>query len=65
MDSGPGTDPAPSQAHAPPAPSAGRRYGARFVREAAGVLFLALVVAVLVKVFLVQAFFIPSESMIP
>jgi len=28
-------------------------------------LFLALVVAVLVKVFLVQAFFIPSESMIP
>ena len=28
-------------------------------------LFLALVVAVLVKVFLVQAFFIPSESMTP
>ena len=35
------------------------------MREAAGVLFLAVVVAVLVKVFLVQAFFIPSESMIP
>ena len=42
-----------------------RRYGAPFVREATGVLFLALVVAVLVKVFLVQAFFIPSESMVP
>ncbi|MXY77208.1 MAG: signal peptidase I [Acidimicrobiia bacterium] len=65
VDGGPGTEPAPSRAHAPPAPSPGRRYGGRFAREAAGVLFLAVVVAVLVKVFLVQAFFIPSESMIP
>ena len=65
VDSGPGPEPATSRAHAPPAPSPGRRYGGRFVREAAGVLFLAVVVAVLVKVFFVQAFFIPSESMIP
>ena len=65
VDSGPGTEPAPSQADVPPVPSPGRRYGGRFVREATGVLFLALVVAILVKVFLVQAFFIPSESMIP
>ena len=35
------------------------------MREAAGVLVLALLVAVLVKVLLVQAFFIPSKSMIP
>ncbi|MCY4622861.1 MAG: signal peptidase I [bacterium] len=60
-----GTEDVQSQAH-PPAPlPTGRRPGVRFVREAIGVLFLALLVAILVKVFLVQAFFIPSESMIP
>ena len=38
---------------------------ARFLRELPGVLVLALVLAVLLKTFLVQAFFIPSPSMIP
>ena len=42
-----------------------RNARARFFRELPGVLFVALLLAVLIKTFLVQAFFIPSPSMIP
>ena len=37
----------------------------RFLRELPGVLLMALLLAVLIKTFLLQAFFIPSPSMIP
>ena len=37
----------------------------RFLRELPGVLLLALVLAVVIKTFLLQAFFIPSPSMLP
>ncbi|MCY4370937.1 MAG: signal peptidase I [bacterium] len=37
----------------------------RFFRELPGVLLLALVLAVVIKTFLLQAFFIPSSSMLP
>ena len=37
----------------------------RFFRELPSVLLVALVMAVLIKTFLIQAFFIPSPSMIP
>ena len=60
-----GTETVTPRAHAQAPPRHGRSSGARFVREGIGVLLLALLVALLVKVFLVQAFFIPSGSMIP
>lgn len=37
----------------------------RFLRELPGVLALSVVLAVLLKTFLIQAFFIPSPSMVP
>lgn len=37
----------------------------RFFRELPGVLLLALVLAIVIKTFLLQAFFIPSPSMLP
>ena len=37
----------------------------RFFRELPGVIILALALAILIKTFLVQAFFIPSPSMLP
>lgn len=37
----------------------------RFFRELPGVILLALILAVLIKTFLLQAFFIPSPSMLP
>ena len=43
----------------------GNRPWRRFVRELPGVIFVALVLAILIKTFLVQAFFIPSPSMLP
>ena len=42
-----------------------RSAGARFFRELPGVLLLALLLAVVIKTFLMQAFFIPSPSMVP
>lgn len=37
----------------------------RFLRELPGVIIVALLLAILIKTFLVQAFFIPSPSMLP
>jgi len=36
-----------------------------FLRELPGLVLLALLLAILIKTFLVQAFYIPSESMVP
>ncbi|HEX6261556.1 MAG TPA: signal peptidase I, partial [Actinomycetota bacterium] len=36
-----------------------------FLRELPGLILIALVLALLIKTFLVQAFYIPSESMVP
>lgn len=47
------------------APKAAARSGWRFLRELGILTFTALVIAVLIKSFLVQAFFIPSGSMEP
>src|SRR4051794_27321492 len=57
---------------APPAPNApsgakkrGGRDSARVAAEWIGLVVLALVIALLIKTFLFQAFYIPSESMVP
>jgi len=53
---------------APPAPESSKRSGPAAFRIAAewvGLVVLALVIALLIKTFLFQAFFIPSESMVP
>ena len=59
-----GTGPAADESGTP---SRQRPYNswARFLRELPGVIFLALLLAILIKTFLMQAFFIPSHSMIP
>ena len=46
-------------------PDAGADHGRAFLRELPVLVLLALVLAILIKTFLVQAFFIPSESMVP
>ncbi|MGZ8603362.1 MAG: signal peptidase I [Actinomycetota bacterium] len=45
--------------------SAGRRHARRFVGSTPFLVLVALVVAIFVKTFLVQAFYIPSASMVP
>ena len=45
--------------------SKGRPHGFRIAAEWIGLVVLALVIALLIKTFLFQAFFIPSESMVP
>ncbi len=56
----PATDDAP-----PPTPRDRPDDTKSFLRELPGLVLLALVLAILIKTFLVQAFFIPSESMVP
>jgi signal peptidase I len=50
-------------------PGGGERYDrspwSRFFRELPGVIIIALALAILIKTFLMQAFFIPSPSMLP
>lgn len=47
-------------------PESDRKWGPlHFLRELPGLIIIALVLALLIKSFLVQAFFIPSESMVP
>lgn len=58
----PGAGPSPSPSE-PPARSA--RSNTRMALEWVGLIVLALVIAVLIKTFLFQAFYIPSESMVP
>jgi len=51
---------------APPEPEdKGRPHAFRIAAEWIGLVVLALVIALLIKTFLFQAFFIPSESMVP
>jgi signal peptidase I len=66
QSAGDGSDAADSSV-APPPPSTvtGVRPRRRFLREVPVILVTALVVSVLIKTFLVQAFFIPSGSMEP
>ena len=56
--------PADAPAPSPDEPSRARRI-LRTVGELPGLILLALVLALLIKTFLVQAFYIPSESMEP
>jgi signal peptidase I len=49
----------------PSEPSAGPDDAKGFLRELPALVVLALVLAILIKTFLVQAFFIPSGSMVP
>jgi len=50
---------------APSEPKRGGRDSARVAAEWIGLVVLALVIALLIKTFLFQAFYIPSESMVP
>jgi signal peptidase I len=52
-------DPEPSE------PDAGSDDVKGFLRELPALVLLALVLAIIIKTFLVQAFYIPSESMVP
>lgn len=69
VDDATGSDEAPRRVLPPPAARPARRHGSgwdrlwRDVREIGVTVVVALVIAVLVKTFLVQPFFIPSESM--
>ncbi len=54
----------PEAPAAAPAPSRGRRPGS-FLREVPALVLIALALAILIKTFVVQAFYIPSESMLP
>jgi signal peptidase I len=58
-----GGDPGPQLA--PDTPKPGGRDNARVAFEWVGLVVLALIIALLIKTFLFQAFFIPSESMVP
>jgi signal peptidase I len=51
--------------HAKPTPPTDGRGVGRTVFEWVGLVVLALVIALLIKTFLFQAFYIPSESMVP
>jgi signal peptidase I len=55
----------PTPAEGPAAPEEPSEGVASFLRELPVLLVLALVLAIVIKTFLVQAFFIPSESMVP
>jgi signal peptidase I len=57
-----GADP-PAPAAGPATPPAGRAKGRSFWRELPVLVVLALVIALVIKTFVVQAFFIPSGSM--
>jgi signal peptidase I len=60
--------PTGSDEQIPPAaddPEAPNGDAGRFLRELPVLILLALVLAIVIKTFLVQAFFIPSESMLP
>jgi signal peptidase I len=59
-----GPDPAKTEEAAGPPAGAGRGVS-RTVFEWIGLVVLALVIALLIKTFLFQAFYIPSESMVP
>jgi len=55
---------APSELRATPG-SNGARRASRFVGSTPFLILIAIVVAIVVKTFVVQAFYIPSESMVP
>src|SRR5438132_1528787 len=57
--------PRTTQAKGPPAKAKGGKGGLSFVRELPFLLAIAFLLALLIKTFLVQAFYIPSESMVP
>jgi signal peptidase I len=59
------TEPAPSLDDPPEDPRAVERADRKAWREFPILILSALVLAILIKTFLVQAFFIPSESMVP
>jgi signal peptidase I len=54
---------ADSEAEGPEAPAKRRRRGRSFLRELPALIVIALVIALIIKTFVVQAFFIPSSSM--
>jgi len=64
LDDPSGVDPANAQKREGPPAGQGRGVG-RTVFEWVGLVVLALVIALLIKTFLFQAFYIPSESMLP
>jgi signal peptidase I len=60
------TEPIPPDAAEPEAPPEKKKRGRlRFLRELPVLILIAFVLALLIKTFLVQAFYIPSESMDP
>jgi signal peptidase I len=61
---GAGDPPGPPSAPSEPE-NKGGPHGFRIAAEWIGLVVLALVIALLIKTFLFQAFFIPSESMVP
>lgn len=61
----PDSPPATADAHAAPAPEAPRRRTRRWLVEWGVIVVVAVVVALLVRAFLFQTFFIPSTSMYP
>jgi signal peptidase I len=60
-----GAGPPPEPPAAPPDSSKKGPHALRIAFEWIGLVVLALVIALLIKTFLFQAFFIPSESMVP
>jgi signal peptidase I len=56
---------APPEAPSPPSASKGREHARRFIGSTPFLILIAIVVAIVVKTFLVQAFYIPSASMEP
>ena len=61
----PGDGGGPGPQLAPDTPKPGGRDSVRVAFEWVGLVVLALIIALLIKTFLFQAFFIPSESMVP
>jgi signal peptidase I len=55
----------PRAVESPPGPPTGDPHPARWIREAVVVVVIAVLVAVLLRAFVVQTFFIPSGSMEP
>jgi len=55
----------PPESHSPEPEKQGGPRGVRIAAEWIGLVVLALVIELLIKTFLFQAFFIPSESMVP
>jgi signal peptidase I len=67
---GPGTAEVPTTERPPDRPGPGdpdeeRRGPLHFLRELPGLIIIALILALVIKSFLIQAFFIPSQSMEP